>query len=137
MYVFTPDLEIGYKIIDDQHAQLIDALNNLLDARLRRAGTDELLATVDFLASYTERHFSDEERIQLSQQYPQYKKHKRYHERFKAKIAELAAEIRARPNDERTFEKLVKAVDDWLFAHIKREDKAFARYVAKQYGEVF
>lgn len=84
-YTFTKDLETGNPLIDSEHRQLIDAVNNLLAACSTGKGRAELANTAKFLQDYTAKHFGDEEKLQLQNQYPDYVNHRRYHEEFKKK----------------------------------------------------
>ncbi|WP_349772443.1 hypothetical protein [Lacrimispora xylanisolvens] len=47
-YAFTKDLETGNQLIDSEHRQLIDAINNLLTACSTGKGRAELANTTKF-----------------------------------------------------------------------------------------
>jgi hemerythrin len=79
--------------IDNQHKQLVAAVNDLLDACGEGKGDVELGRTLEFLSGYTIKHFADEEKIQIENQYPDYPYHKRCHEEFKPVVRELAEEL--------------------------------------------
>ncbi|MEG0215404.1 MAG: hemerythrin family protein, partial [Hungatella sp.] len=92
-YQFTKDLETGNATIDTQHRQLIQAINDLLAACSVGQGRTSLESTTKFLYDYTSKHFADEERLQLQSGYPDYVRHRQYHEAFKATVASLVKKL--------------------------------------------
>ena len=79
-YQLTPDLLTGNALIDTEHRQLFDAINNLMDDCESGKGRASIVKTTDFLLNYVAKHFSDEERLQVSSKYPAYPTHKNFHE---------------------------------------------------------
>ena len=94
-YSFTPDLETGNAKIDEQHKQLIAAINDLLAACSKGQGRDQLKTTAQFLYDYTTKHFADEEKLQLASKYPDYINHKKYHEGFKKDVLDIIKQLNA------------------------------------------
>jgi hemerythrin len=128
-YQWDSSLETGHVKIDNQHKQLIAALNNLIDAAKSGKGDAEIFKTLDFLTGYTIMHFSDEEKLQIKYDYPDYLVHKRIHEDFKKTVGDLTKKLR----DEGPREELVNTVTDavgaWLLNHIKGDDFRMAAFV--------
>ena len=65
-YELTPDLLTGNALIDTEHRQLFQAINQLTEDCEKGKGRDSLEKTADFLVSYVAKHCSDEERLQIS-----------------------------------------------------------------------
>lgn len=128
-YQFTQDLETGNTLIDGEHRQLIQAINDLLDACAQGRGRAEIGKTAQFLQEYTARHFADEERLQVNCSYPDYPNHKRYHEEFKKVVASLVQALLAEGPTVVLVSKVNSALAGWLLNHIKREDKKLAAYI--------
>jgi hemerythrin len=128
-YTWTKDLETGNPLIDSQHQQLIQAVNDLLAACSVGQGRDKLNQTLDFLASYTIRHFRDEERLQQQYQYPDYNNHKNLHEHFKVFVQDLVTQIKAAGPTTSLVSKVTFGVGDWLVNHIKKEDTKVATFI--------
>ena len=128
-YQFTKELETGNALIDQEHRELIDAVNRLLEACGKGQGRAEVAQTAQFLQSYTVKHFQDEERLQIQFRYPEYERHRGYHEAFKKTVAELMRKL----NEEGPTIVLVGEVNTtlagWLINHIKKEDKKLAAYL--------
>ena len=86
---FSENLVTGNELIDSQHKELIDRINKLLDSCEADNGKVTAVNTLDYLADYTDFHFSAEEKLQQEIGYPDYDKHKSVHEGFKQTIKEL------------------------------------------------
>jgi hemerythrin len=132
---WTDDLVTGSDVIDDQHKQLVDAVNNLFDAQRSGKGQREVQRTLNFLLEYTVKHFSDEEALQEEYGYPGYAAHKQIHTEFKAIAQELAQEYQGKPSDA-LIKHITTVVGRWVIHHIKDEDKKMALYVlSRMQGE--
>lgn len=133
-YTFTKDLETGNPLIDSEHRQLIDAINNLLAACATGKGRAELANTTKFLNEYTAKHFSDEEKLQLETQYPDYVNHKRYHEEFKKVVAGICTKLDKEGPTVTLVGEVNSAIAGWLINHIKREDAKVAAHIKRRKG---
>ena len=130
-YQFTKDLETGNPTIDQQHRQLIGAINDLLDACGQGKGRAHLEASAKFLQEYTARHFADEERLQQQSNYPDFSNHKRYHEAFKKVVADFTQRLNAEGPNIVLVGELNNALAGWLINHIKREDVKVAAHLRR------
>jgi hemerythrin len=128
-YQWDNSLETGYEKIDNQHKQLIQALNSLIAASAGGKGQEEIFKTLDFLTGYTIKHFADEEKIQIDFDYPDYLVHKRYHDEFKVLVGSMTRQIRKEGPTEALVGKVTTIIGDWLLNHIKGDDFRMAAYV--------
>lgn len=128
-YLLTADLLTGNKSIDAQHQQLFDALNRLMDACAQGKGRAQIDETLKFLVDYVDRHFADEEKLQIAAKYPDYNQHHLYHETYKKTVREIAAEVSREGPTVTMVGKLNSAIAGWLINHIKREDVKMAAYL--------
>jgi hemerythrin len=131
-YEWTQDVEIGYEAIDSQHKELFQAINNLLTACADGKGRDEVGKTVDFLADYTAKHFSDEEKLQDQYHYPDVVNHKKLHKNFKAFVGDLAVKFKKDGPTLILVNQVNTHIGDWLVNHIKKEDKKIAAHIRTQ-----
>lgn len=127
-YELTADLLTGNTLIDSEHKELFAAVNRLMDACSQGKGRDKLQQTVQFLNQYVGKHFSDEERLQVTSKYPSYTTHKQFHEGYKRQMMDITQVIvREGPT--------VKALGDLnrivaiLLSHIRTEDKRLAGFL--------
>lgn len=131
-YTFTKDLETGNALIDSEHRQLFDAINNLLEACSEGKGRANLESTAQFLLDYTKKHFADEEKLQLQTKYPDYQNHKRYHSEFVKTVKDLVDELHREGPTIAMVGKVNKIIAGWLINHIKREDVKIAQHIKAQ-----
>ncbi|MCL2070435.1 MAG: hemerythrin family protein [Treponema sp.] len=128
-YQWDSSLESGYEKVDKQHKQLVDAVNNLMEASKSGKGDAAVMETLDFLTGYAIKHFSDEEKLQVDNEYPDYLNHKRLHDDFKGKVGELVQKVRDEGPTEAVIGEVSSAVGSWLLNHIKGDDFRMAAYV--------
>ncbi|MEA5058881.1 MAG: hemerythrin family protein [Candidatus Pelethousia sp.] len=131
-YQFTKDLETGNALIDSQHHQLINAINELLAACAEGRGRNQLADSAKFLSDYTAKHFGDEEKLQLQYKYPDMLNHKRYHEAFKKTVADISKRLDQEGPSIILVGQMNTALAGWLINHIKREDVKVAAHIRSQ-----
>jgi hemerythrin len=134
-YLWDSSLETGHEKIDNQHKQLISALNNIIDASRQGKGSEEIFKTLDFLTGYTVMHFTTEEKLQQQYDYPEYLIHKRYHDEFKATVGEITARLIKEGPSEKIVAEITAIIGNWLLNHIKGDDFRMAAFI-KSKGDV-
>lgn len=130
-YTWNSALETGHPVIDAQHKELINAINNLLSACQQGRAADKVNATLDFLVSYTKRHFGEEEALQQKANYPDYPNHHQVHEAFVNVITDLSAELKQTGPTPSLINKIIRNVGDWLVNHIQQQDTKVAAHIKK------
>lgn len=124
----TPDIETGNDLIDSEHTQIFDAVNELLDACSSGHGRDKIAHTAEFLAGYVSKHFSDEEALQRKCQYPNMEKHLKFHVKYKKDVADFVDKMKKDGATVQTLGEL-NALAGLLINHIRQEDKRLAAYI--------
>lgn len=132
-YELTAELLTGNALIDSEHRQLFAAINNLMEECEKGRGRDFIAQTSKFLLDYVAKHFSDEEKLQVSSKYPGYPAHKTFHEGYKKNLAQTVKEIETNGATIASLGKL-NSVVAVLISHIRREDKNLAAHVKKTHG---
>jgi len=128
-YTWSEDLATGNAAIDAQHKELIKAMNDMLDACFSGQGHAKLDPTIQFMVDYAEKHFADEESLQMQCRYPDYQNHKKLHDAFKVTVKDLAKHLMEEGPTTALVRKVNSSVGDWLVSHIKNEDKKVAKYI--------
>ncbi|MDO4297737.1 MAG: bacteriohemerythrin [Lachnospiraceae bacterium] len=129
--VFDNSLVTGNDMIDSQHQELIQKINDLLKSCETSSGQVTAVKTLDYLADYTDFHFSAEEKLQEEIGYPGLEEHKKQHEELRKVVAELHEMLVEEEGPSTAFvERVQKNVIDWLYNHIKVCDRAVAQYKA-------
>ncbi len=126
---WNDNLSIGVGLIDSQHRQLCDAIDNLLDACKAGKGRNEIISTINFLYDYTKKHFSEEEALQKKSGYPKYEEHKKLHDGFILQLIQIKDDIIANGITITTVSTVNMLLLNWLLNHIKKVDKELAEYV--------
>lgn len=128
-YAWNKNLETGNAIIDGQHKELIQAINELLDACSVGKGRTKIEETSKFLLDYTKRHFADEEKLQIQSRYPDYANHKKYHEGFVQEVNQIIAQLSTEGPTLVMVGKINNAIAGWLIRHISTEDVKVANHI--------
>ena len=103
-YEFTKNLETGNATIDNEHRELIQAVNKLLEACSAGKGRASMDETIKFLNSYVNQHFSHEEQLQKQRSYPGFTAHRAFHEKYNLSIPNLNGTL----SEEERIELLLK-----------------------------
>ncbi|MGF0033318.1 bacteriohemerythrin [Bariatricus sp. SGI.154] len=126
---FSENLVTGNEMIDSHHKELIDRMNKLLDSCERSNEKSVAVKTLDYLADYTDFHFTAEEELQKEIEYPGYEQHKAQHEAFKKTIQELDQMLEEEEGPSNAFvEKVQENVVKWFYTHIEGFDRSVAEY---------
>lgn len=128
--VLDSSLVTGNKMIDEQHSELIGKIDKLMECCRQGGGKIEAIKMLDYLADYTEFHFSEEEKLQEEIAYPAMEEHKKKHAEFKQAVSELHEMLAEQegPTDE-FVEAVNRNVMEWLMNHIKGFDKAIVTFM--------
>jgi len=128
-YTWSSALETGHPLIDSQHKELIRMVNELFEECTHGHAADQISKTVDFLFSYTKKHFSEEEALQQQSGYPDYQNHRQLHEDLFKKVAGLSAELKVSGPTPTLINKIIREVGDWLVSHIQHQDTKVAAHI--------
>jgi hemerythrin len=129
IYEWDDGLKIGYPEIDEQHKGLFDFMSGFFSSSAGKMEREEVEKILDYLEAYTQTHFSDEERIQIENNYPGYAQHKRYHEEFKIVVRGLRADLERVGATPELIAQIEMAVGSWLVDHIQMEDMKIANHI--------
>ncbi len=89
MFVWNSSYEVGIDLVDKQHRQLINLINEL-ETSLNGSLKDNSITEVAYaIVEYAIYHFSEEEKLMDACYYPQGSCRKREHEEFVTKLHEV------------------------------------------------
>ncbi len=120
---WSEDLSSGFKEIDDQHKELINRVNKLLDACNSGKGRQEIGDTLNFLSDYVVEHFNSEEKYMKQYNYPGLNEQIEQHKYFVGYVGELKNEFDKNGPSISLTMKLSKNLVEWLVNHIMKIDK--------------
>lgn len=125
---WTDAFSVGNVHIDEQHAILIDTINQLASAEsLHNHHCVSMI--IDELVSYASFHFDYEERLMESGDYPYLEEHRIVHQAFVKWVSDLR-------DDYLTYgrrplgESVLNYLRDWLSHHILGEDQRYRPFIA-------
>lgn len=127
-YEFTKDLECGNTLIDNEHKELLQVVNKLLDACSEGNGRKNIEPTLKFLLNYVNTHFAHEEQLQMNTNYPNMTAHKSFHTQYTQKLNEIADKIPLSNPSILDLGNLNQHIGI-LVSHIKTEDKHLGEYL--------
>jgi hemerythrin len=124
-----PKYEVGIKLIDAQHKELVSLTNELYRACIAR---DDTIGTVfkeamSEMVKYVQFHFGAENEIMKRTGFPNYQAHRKEHIVLINKILEAAKDYEK--GDKYAPNHFVRTLKDWIFGHIAVSDQIYAVYV--------
>ncbi len=117
----------GVKIIDDQHRQIVQMVNDLNRSLEEGRDDAELKHLFAALLTFTASHFATEEALMARYGYPQMDEHKTQHENLVHELQEIAAEF-----NQGAELRLLQSIKDWLLGHIQHADKPLGVYLTSR-----
>ncbi|MFK5892091.1 MAG: bacteriohemerythrin [Pseudomonadota bacterium] len=127
LIIWTNELSVGIKSIDEQHKNLINMINALNDALADGSANEIIHEIFDGLAVYTITHMNYEEKLLDQYGYTQSAKHTTEHEILKERVAELQKKM-----DDGDFMIAIEVLSflkDWLTEHILKTDMAYSEFL--------
>lgn len=128
-FEWSEDLATGVAEIDYQHKEIFKRINALIDASSHGKGKEAVAETLVFLDDYVKTHFAAEEKIQKEVGYPGYADHMALHRAFLEDISRLKSAFDEKGASLSVTIEVKRIVVDWLINHIKKEDKALAKFM--------
>ena len=120
---WTPSLSVGVELIDEQHKTWFEKADKLFEAGKNNQAKEYVGELLDFLDSYTKKHFADEEQYMLSIHYPGLEEQKRAHTAFIAELTKLRSQYKESGGNLTVIINANKMVIEWLTKHISNMDK--------------
>ena len=125
---WSPTFSVGVKLIDDQHKELLNLVNDLFnhvigDDTAERAYFQTVIQAA---VSYVKVHFATEEKIMIATKFPGYAEHKRAHDTFVLTVVDNIRDFEA--GKKFTLAAFTKFLKEWVLTHIAILDKQYFEY---------
>ena len=131
-FVWTPDLSVGNHTLDQEHQRLLAQVNVLVNAIVSDEGSAVIKPVIEFLDTYINEHFADEEQYMRDNKYPDTDAHIALHHQFKEQYAELKQKIESQGPSEYILIDIENKLTRWWIEHIGTQDKKYAIFIAHQ-----
>jgi len=129
LLTWNPAWETGFRLIDEQHRQMLAQFESLLIAIHENRPEERVHGLLTFLSDYVETHFSTEEDQMKATHYPEFDAHKAVHDDMRAQVARLVAEY---PADSSIMsDEALIFMTDWLIGHINVHDRRMASHLMR------
>jgi hemerythrin-like metal-binding protein len=121
---------VGVKLIDTQHSELFDALNDLHAAMIQGKQKETTSRLLKDLIAYTRGHFTSEEAMLARSGYPQLDAHRQRHRELTEEVEGYVQ--RFEKGEAALSVHLIGFLRNWLTNHIQREDRAYSGWVMQR-----
>lgn len=115
-------MSTGFDDIDEQHKELFERLNGLLEAMKEAKGKSEIERLLGFLGEYALRHFAHEERCMARLRCPVASANKDAHASFIKTFEDLSQRLVAQGPTLALVIETQQKVAEWIQHHIIRVD---------------
>jgi hemerythrin-like metal-binding protein len=124
------ELSVGVSEMDEQHKKWIAITNELHDA-MRAGKTNAVMSEIlKKMSDYIAFHFSAEEILLKSKNYPDFHGHKRIHDQYAAKAREMVEQFMS--GKVLMSLQVMDSLRDWLTSHIMVQDKKYGTFITKK-----
>jgi hemerythrin len=133
--LWMKSLSVGIDDIDGQHRRLFEIMEEVME--VLRGGSDnrKVEKTINSLLEYTEDHFTFEEELLTSNDYPELVGHKAFHKEFIDNLNNLKIDSQKGDSDPADLEKRIhKFLAVWFREHIRVEDRKYAKFLVEKEG---
>jgi len=128
--VWTEDMSVGCKPLDDDHKILVQALNDFIDALENDEGVFVTDGIFSVLLDYTNYHFNREEAILEACGYEDLERHKQTHIELKEQLMDARRRYMLNPSSD-LEEEIREFLYNWLQTHILIRDMDYKDVVAQ------
>lgn len=131
IFKWDSSIELGIPTIDEQHKALFGWIDTLNIAIKNGDGAEAVGEVIWNLITYVTEHFSEEERLMLSCNYPGLAAHRKEHDEFVSRLREIQVSY---IDGHEMGHSVLDFMVDWLVCHIKGTDQGYNRFINQQAG---
>ena len=123
---WTKELETGVSSIDNDHKELIEINNMLVDALIKPDHASMIRPLIGTLCSVWLHHVRMEEDIMIDLDYPAYEAHKLHHEEFTYRLLTMEHDD---PDLLDTYDNVSQFMIEFIAVHLDKHDIPLANYL--------
>lgn len=127
--LWSSDLKLGIPVIDRQHHQLVNKLEELLTVIHQGKDYKQIRGLAAFLQRYTLEHFQTEEGYMRKFKYPQVAEHTLTHNAFQDSVVKVKEFVQTHPTSQEAIQIVESTMLRWYVEHITSMDQEFARFL--------
>lgn len=126
---WSEQLSVKINQFDHEHKKLVELINKLSDAMLRKEGNKVLGPILNELTDYTIIHFKHEEEAMQKYNFPGFAAHKKEHEDFVNKVADTKKQFE--DGAIMLTMPLISFLTTWVQDHILKSDSGYSAFLSK------
>lgn len=127
LLIWNPAWETGVAAIDHQHRTLLGLIEKLFSTLAEHREPEDISEVLEHLHHYVDEHFSMEERLMESCNFPGKEEHKAIHQELRDQVLALLEAQALDPGA--VSEQVVVFLSNWLISHIDGWDRTLAAYL--------
>ncbi len=127
--LWSSDLELGIPIIDRQHQQLVNNIEELFFAIKHNKDYDKIRGLTAFIKRYSIEHFQTEEEYMKKFMYPRVAEHTKKHNDFHQTVLKVEEFVRVQATSPVALQIVESLMLRWYVEHIKSMDQEFAGFL--------
>jgi len=124
---WKPEYSVGIDVIDEQHINLLNLINNLRAAVLCDTGPDFERGALDALIDYTQGHLKFEEELMREHDFLDYEGHKAQHDQMIVNVESYLTRYEKGGNE--VLPEVADYLQMWLIQHIQVTDKKLCDFL--------
>lgn len=113
--------------MDEQHAVLMDTLNEIRLALVRGEGREQVTEALNRLIEFTRMHFASEEQLLETHAFPGVSEHRDAHQKLLGQLEEAA--LRGQHNEDSRTKPMLLFLRDWYVKHMEDLDRLYGRWL--------
>jgi hemerythrin len=113
--------------MDDQHAILMDTLNDIRLALVHGQGRDHVSDGLNRLIEFTRMHFAAEEQLLEKHAFPGAVEHRNAHQKLLGQLEEAA--LRTQHKDELQMRSMLLFLRNWYTTHVEELDRPYGEWL--------
>ncbi|MBT5050540.1 MAG: hemerythrin family protein [Rhodospirillaceae bacterium] len=127
-FPWSDEYSVHLRVIDNDHKDLVNTVNSLHEAISAGAARGQIGQIIGNLAKYVDEHFSREEALMETYDYPDLASHKRLHRHLTRTVYAIRIIFTSKPKKIDPT-KLLTFLREWLIHHILQEDTKYTPYL--------
>ena len=133
---WSDTLKIGVPLVDSQHRQYFDRVNQALLHAGAGGAPETFLEALKFVRGYTVLHFDSEQDIMRFHEYPDFNAHLAQHQYFSQRLDALADEFQETGLSSELENALFALLVDWFVNHIRRVDARLGEFLEGKIAKI-
>jgi hemerythrin len=123
------DWELGVFYIDEQHKRLVNIVNKIAKSQVH-----DVYIFLSELIQYSSDHFTDEEQLMISVEFPNLMLHKQEHRLFNRALLEYSFRLNNGEDKNILHEELSEFVAKWFAYHFLKTDRLLVEFIKEEHS---